>query len=95
MGESRRWSDERLDRFEQDFQVFKEEYQAHVLHEEAMAETNAAAIQEIAKNTGELVLAWNSAQSVVRAGATLGRFAKWAASLAVIGAIFNWLVDHS
>ncbi len=42
----------------------------------------------------DVIAAWETGQSVVRAGSLLGRFVKWLTGLAAIGVIIAWLVER-
>lgn len=95
MHDHRRWSDDKLDTFHQEFKQHVADEKRFIKHITKAQEENTKAIKQLTKNTAELVETWNSAQSVVRAGSVLGRFGKWLASIAIIGAAYNWLINHS
>lgn len=57
--------------------------------------------QENSKNTAmliesthDMVEAWNTASSVVKAGTVLGKFIKWLSGFAVVGAAAVWVIEH-
>ena len=54
---------------------------------------NTEAINSLAESTKGLVDAWQAANGVVKVGAALGSFAKWAAGIAVFGTFFTFIFD--
>jgi len=103
-----RFSDEKLNRFYQDFKQHVDlvdkhiaDFKDHVENEKLLIEriadgqeANTRAIESLAKNTSDLVEAWNGAQSVVKMGSLLGKFGKWLTGLAFLGVAFKWLIDN-
>lgn len=83
-----------LDSHIEEFHKHVEEEHERWNHLISVQEQNNAAIAELTASTRDLVEAWNTATGVVKAGATLGRFGKWLASIAIFGVIFTWLIEH-
>ena len=90
-----RWSDEKLDAFHKEFGAKVEEGEKLFATLQAQNRLNTEAIRRIEENTIGLLTLWSEGRSVIRVGATLGRFAKWLTTVAVIGVIIQWLIDHS
>lgn len=84
----------KLDHHINEFHRHVEEEHERWNHLIDVQEQNNKAIAELTASTRDLVEAWNTAAGVVKAGATLGRFGKWLASIAIFGVIFSWLIEH-
>ena len=56
-------------------------------------QANTEAIGKLTESTAGLVNTWTAAQGVIKVGNTMGKFAKWLTSIAVLGAAFAWLLD--
>lgn len=99
--DSRRFSDEELRQFRQEFLDHVEQFEQHEEDEQAKYDRllktladNTAAIRRTEESTKDMVAAWEAAQGAVKVGAALGTLFKWLASLAFIGGIFTWLASH-
>ena len=58
-----------------------------------ITEKNAVSITELTSATKDIVDVWHTGESVVKAGSTLARFAKWLGSLGLLGAGILWVID--
>jgi len=83
------------------------EFQHHVKDEDerwdhlvSLQEENSKAIGELSGSirdlsgsTKEVIEAWNAASGAIKVGSAIGRFSKWLASVAILGAAFAWLLE--
>ncbi len=89
-----RFSDEKLETFYQEFKALAGRFDAveardldrdaRELARDELMRSNTEAIRELNESTATLVQAWGDAQSVVRVGSALGKFAKWGAGIVVV-----------
>ena len=100
-GQSRRFSDEELHQFRQQFIDHVEQFGQHEEDERAkydcLLETlnaNTAAINRTEESTKDMVAAWEAAQGAVKVAAAMGTLFKFLAGLAFVGGFFTWLASH-
>ena len=56
---------------------------------------NTDAVRQLTEGTASLLEAWHQARAIVKVGSALGKLGKWVGSIAIFGAIINWLANHS
>jgi hypothetical protein len=57
-------------------------------------ECSIRAIKKLTQSTEGLVAAWTAANGAIKVGAALGKFVKWLAGFAVVGAMIALLKDN-
>lgn len=99
--EQRRWSDTQLTEFRKDFDnhdALEVEWRKLVMdaidqqtkRQEEVEQRLAAFIDQ----AEDLIEVWQDGKGVIRTGAAIGRFFKWLASFAIIGAIIGFFSGH-
>ena len=71
----------------------KDEVYRHQIYIKSQQES-IDAVRELSEKTHDMVEAWEAAEGVVKAGATLGKFVKWLSGFAMLGGILHWLGIH-
>jgi hypothetical protein len=77
-----------------------EEFRSHAEAEQerwdkllSAQEKNNEAIREIAESTRDIVDAWQATSGAIKVSKNIGRFIKWLAGFAVVGAIAQWFAQ--
>ena len=93
MSNGSRFSDDELKEFHQDFQNLEAAFAVHCEKEDEAVIKLTQSLDKLTERTGEMITVWETGQSVIKAGGTLGRFAKWLSGFTVLYLIIQWLAS--